>query len=332
MGVYHQIVIMLPAALVAAHPLECPTAAIATVTVLQQQLIIVAQEPQAVAQEPQAPPWTYATTSFHSPAEPQATRSHAITESPPPGEPPDPRLSQAMTSSLPVFDEDLTISVTNTHGTPLSISFGSNAGGPSPIGNPSATTLAHGSPTQYAFPTGWAGRIYVGPNLNPQGSKIEGSYTGPPDVDISYVDGYSVPITCSSNGTAVAGCNISLFSQPGVACDHQVDGPVCLNSAREHPDGPAPPFFAACQGAAYTYPNDNEANVSNLPSRLITCCIGTSCEAPSRQKFNQTTLTRQGAANRYNSSEHRPRMLASSLTSKREGGSRDRYLSSLALR
>ncbi len=331
MGIIHQIVILLPAALVTAHPLECPTAVIATVTVLQQQLIIVAQEPQAVVQESQAPPpWTYATTSFRFPAEPQATHpSHTMTESRPPEEPPDPGLSQAMTSSLPFFDEDLTISVTNIHGTPLSISFGSNACGPSPIGNPSATTLAHGSPTQYAFPTGWAGRIYVGPNLNPQGSKIEGSYTGPPDVDVSYVDGYSVPITCSSEGTAVAGCNISLFNRPGIACDHQVDGAVCLNSAREHPDGPAPPFFAACQGAAYTYPNDNEANFSNLPSRLITCCIGTSCEAPSRQKFNQSTLARQGAGNR---SEHRPRTLASSLISKRKSGSPNRYLSSLALR
>ena len=177
----------------------------------------------------------------------------------------------------------MTISITNVYGTQLSLSFGSNAGGPSPVGNPSATILPDTSPTQYTFPTGWAGRIYVGPNTNPMGSKIEGSLTGPPDIDVSYVDGYSVPVTCSSEGTAVSGCNIDPFKQPGIICNNQVDGPVCLNSAQNIADGPAPPFFTACAGAAYTYPNDNEANVSNLKSNLISCCIGTSCKAPSRQ-------------------------------------------------
>ncbi len=184
----------------------------------------------------------------------------------------------------------MTISMTNMYGNQLSLSFGSNAGGPSPVGNPSATILPDNASTQYAFPTGWAGRVYVGPNLNPDGSKIEGSYTtGPPDIDVSYVDGYSVPITCSSEGTAVSGCNIDLFKQPGIPCNDQVDGPVCLNSAQNIANGPAPPFFAACEGAAYTYPNDNEANVSNLKSTLVSCCIGASCQAPSRQPKQNNT-------------------------------------------
>jgi len=51
----------------------------------------------------------------------------------------------------------------------------------------------------------------MGPNTNPLGSKIEGSFIGPPDIDISYVDGYSMPITCSSKGIAVSGYNIDLF-------------------------------------------------------------------------------------------------------------------------
>lgn len=175
------------------------------------------------------------------------------------------------------------IVITNLYGTQLSLSFSSNVGAPSPVGNPSATIPPDASPTQYTFLTGWAGRVYVGPNLNPNGTKIEGSFTGPPDIDVSLVDGYSVPITCSSEGTAVSGCNIDLFKQPGIICNNQVDGPVCLNPARFIPDGPAPPFFAACAKAAYTYPNDNEANVSNLRSNLVSCCIGTSCKAPSRQ-------------------------------------------------
>jgi len=55
-------------------------------------------------------------------------------------------------------------------------------------------------------------------NLNVNSSKIEGSFIVPEDttviildIDISYVDGYSVPITCSSGGITVTGCNIELF-------------------------------------------------------------------------------------------------------------------------
>ena len=175
------------------------------------------------------------------------------------------------------------IAVTNVYGNHLSLSFGLDAGGLSPVGNPLPTKLADNAFTQYAFPTGWAGRIYVGPNLNPDGSKIEGSFTGPPDIDVSYVDGYSVPITCSSEGLAVTGYNIDLFKQPDISCNTQVDGPICLNPAQNIANGPAPPFFAACAEAAYTYPNDNDADVSKLKSTLISCCVGTSCDAPLRQ-------------------------------------------------
>ena len=87
--------------------------------------------------------------------------------------------------------DDMTIAVTNLLGNDISLSFGSDAGGPSPVGSPLPTTLDDNGSTQYTFPTGWAGRICVGPNLNLNGSKIEGSYTGPPDIDISYMDGYS---------------------------------------------------------------------------------------------------------------------------------------------
>jgi hypothetical protein len=58
-------------------------------------------------------------------------------------------------------------------------------------------------------------------NLNLNNSKIEGSFIVPEDIiiiildiDVSYVDGYSVLITCSSQGIAVTGYNIELFKQP----------------------------------------------------------------------------------------------------------------------
>ena len=85
---------------------------------------------------------------------------------------------------------DLTINVVNSYGTPLSIFYGSNAGAPTPVGNPGRGVLA--SSTRVLFPSNWAGRITIGKNYDPQGSKIEASFSPPnyvPDVDISYVDG-----------------------------------------------------------------------------------------------------------------------------------------------
>jgi len=117
----------------------------------------------------------------------------------------------------------------------------------------------------------------VGPSLNPDGSKIEGSYTGPPDIDVSYVNGYSVLITCSFEGTAVSGYNVNLFKQPNIPCNDQVDGPVCLNSAQNIVNEPASSFFAACAEAVYIYPKDDDVNVSNLESITVSYCIDASC-------------------------------------------------------
>ena len=104
---------------------------------------------------------------------------------------------------------DLTINVVNSFGSPLSIFYGSNAGAPTPVGNPGSGVLT--SSTKVLFPSDWAGRITIGKTYDPLGSKIEASYSSPnyvPDVDVSYVDGFSVPISCSCSGVAVTGCNI----------------------------------------------------------------------------------------------------------------------------
>ena len=191
--------------------------------------------------------------------------------------------STTATSKSP--SDYMTISIINSYGSQMLLSFGTDWGSSVPLGNPSTAVLPVTSTTEFVFPTGWAGRIAVGPNFNSDGSKIEGSFTGPPDIDVSYVDGYSVPITCSSEGAAFTGCNIELFKQPGINCTSLVDGPLCLNSGRNLPDGPAPAFFAACIHAAYIYPNDNLANRGNLPSKAISCCIGALCPAPKLQYF-----------------------------------------------
>lgn len=176
----------------------------------------------------------------------------------------------------------MTIALTNMYGHDLSVSLESNRGAPSPIGNPRPSVLPNASPTEYIFPSGWAGRICVGPDLNPNGSKIEGSFTGLPDIDVSYVDGYTVPLVCDSEGIPVSGCNVELFDNS--VCEDLIQGPLCLNSARfSNTSSSIPQFFRPCTGSAYTYPFDDKANRDSLSSNLVTCCIGTPCKPPSRQ-------------------------------------------------
>ncbi|KAL8803154.1 MAG: hypothetical protein Q9182_003326 [Xanthomendoza sp. 2 TL-2023] len=193
--------------------------------------------------------------------------------------------------SLPVFAQDMTIAVTNHYGVAVQLSFGVNAGFPGFRGNPQATTLDDAATSTYAVPSGWAGRINVGKIDHPDNSKIEGSFygAGNGDVDVSYVDGYSVPITCSAGGEVLSGCNIELMDRgcngPDYVSGWGSDGKpaVCSNSMRGNPDGPASSFFAPCAGAAYTFPKDDGANVGMIKETQISCCIGTSCAASPKQ-------------------------------------------------
>ena len=198
-----------------------------------------------------------------------------------------------------------TFSIVNSYSVALSLVFDSNAGGPDPMGGKIApTTIGAGSTTFYSFPTGWAGRISVGKTTHPANSKIEGSITGSPDMDVSYVDGYSVPIVCSSAGK-VSGCNTELFGLNGNTCNQNVDissFEICENPARSANDGPADPFFEVCQGKAYTYPNDNDANYSNVDV-TTNCCIGADCPMGSGSK--RSTSTKEGVHRRGHGHQRR---------------------------
>ena len=185
----------------------------------------------------------------------------------------------------PVGNGVMTWAITNKWPDPLSISYLNNAGSPSAVGSPGPAPL--GSTTNVVFPTGWAGRVYVGKTTNSADTLIEGSTTNANDIDVSYVDGYSVPVTCSVNGVAITGCNIDLWSVSGKCADEVGDKQVCLNPMQTVADGPATPWFQPCQGAAYTFPNDNIANNGNTGSPLVSCCIGSAAQgctlAPDRQ-------------------------------------------------
>ncbi|KAI4277981.1 MAG: hypothetical protein LQ337_001364 [Flavoplaca oasis] len=188
------------------------------------------------------------------------------------------------------FDGDrLTVRITNAFGWDLPISYQSNRGSPTIIGNPSTNTFLAGSNTQVVVTRNFAGAIFIGKSFDPANSKIEISFSPPqnyrPGVDVSYVDGYSVPITCSCGGVPVTGCNIPLFLQ-GRTCPQPGPGDkvICYNPKKVINNGPADPFFQPCQGAAYTYPNDHTANAfGKCDSGDIQCCVGISCPRPGQQ-------------------------------------------------
>ncbi|KAL8952902.1 MAG: hypothetical protein Q9222_001192 [Ikaeria aurantiellina] len=193
---------------------------------------------------------------------------------------------------------DLTIAITNSYGAPLSLSFEVNAGAPAFVGNPQPTSLPVAAETSYAVPSGWAGRVTVGKINHCDNSKIEGSFygAGNGDIDVSYVDGYSAPITCSVGDVVVTGCNMELFDQECAAPDSVPEmGPdgkpaVCSNSARSKDWGPASQFFSSCAGAAYTFPKDDGANIGMISETLISCCVGTSCPASPHQKAQKRNV------------------------------------------
>lgn len=192
--------------------------------------------------------------------------------------------SAVSVTPAPVGAGVMTVAITNYWTAPLSVSYFQNSDSPSAVGAPEPAPL--GTSTQVVFPTNWAGRIVIGKTTDADGSKIEGSTTVWNDIDVSYVDGFSVPIVCSNATAPVTGCNINLWDVSG-PCNNTVgEEAVCLNPMQGVPDGPADPWFLPCQGVAYTFPNDNVANDGNTGTLDVSCCIGTGemgCSAPAMQ-------------------------------------------------
>jgi len=112
---------------------------------------------------------------------------------------------------------------------------------------------------------------------------------GPSNIDVSYVNSYSILITCSFEGIAMFNCNVDLFKQSSILCNDQVDNLVCLNFTQNIVNELVSPFFAICARTIYIYSNDNDANVSNLKSILVSCCVDASCQALSRQSKRNNT-------------------------------------------
>lgn len=199
--------------------------------------------------------------------------------------------------------DQLTVRITNSFGFDLPISYNSNQGSPTIIGNPGAGTFRRAQSTNLALPRNFAGAIFIGKTYDPANSKIEVSFSPEgnyrPGVDVSYVDGYGIPITCSCSGVAVTGCNIPLF-RTGRVCKNQGPGDrvICYNPQKNVINGPADDFFQPCQGAAYTYPNDHTANgFGKCDAGDISCCVGVPCPSPRQQHGKRDLLASLGYDN-----------------------------------
>lgn len=107
-------------------------------------------------------------------------------------------------------------------------------------------------------------------------------------VDVSLVNGFTVPITCECDGNWVAGCKKNLFDVE--ARDVQNAAHAAVNPLRADVDATsAKAFFAPCEGLAYTFPNDHAANsFGACQSGFISCCVGTACHASAPKTSNAT--------------------------------------------
>ncbi|KAH6648567.1 hypothetical protein BKA67DRAFT_681650 [Truncatella angustata] len=148
---------------------------------------------------------------------------------------------------------------------------------------------------RFLIPSGWHGKMSVGDaNYHLTGGSetlLEGSFLEQVngngetkvklDFDVSMVDGFSVPLTCSCGDEVLTGCSWDLLSLNRCPEEDQGDG-VCRNPLR--PDesvSSATEFFQPCEGAAYTFPHDHGANINGNPqcqSEGVTCCVGTDCD------------------------------------------------------
>lgn len=114
------------------------------------------------------------------------------------------------------------------------------------------------------------------------------------DTSSPHSNGFSVPITCSCNAdkAVLSGCSIDLWST-GTECEgdsgtNNGQG-ACVNPLR--PDNSekltATPFFAPCEGAAFTWPRDDANSEGKCQGAEVTCCIGSTgdgCPVNPKQK------------------------------------------------
>ncbi|KAI1136906.1 hypothetical protein F5Y05DRAFT_414627 [Hypoxylon sp. FL0543] len=195
-------------------------------------------------------------------------------------------------SSAPSSSGDYTVTLTNSHTAPVVTIHGQGADSPTAVGKDNEPhTMSLSEIATFALPTGWSGRValyedgYLNNSFLDRATLLEGSFennaldTAVIALDVSYVDGFTVPLVCECKNTIVMGCNLDLH--PMCQPNSTMNAKTCANPNREFKVGVPPTNpFNDCQGLAYTYPQDDNATKYDPEgcSRQISCCIGTACK------------------------------------------------------
>ncbi|OJJ42225.1 hypothetical protein ASPZODRAFT_155442 [Penicilliopsis zonata CBS 506.65] len=190
--------------------------------------------------------------------------------------------------------EYFTLVVINSHGDDITTSHAHAADSPTAVsGDVGPGTMTNGATASVLYPTGWAGNVAINDanyEITGDDSLIEASFVveddvAVVDVDISYVNGFSVAIVCWCTDTDVSltGCNKNLYTLN--TCPDPDGENACINPLRASTTATeATTFFEPCEGAAYTFPDDNAANsYGQCQSGSVTCCVGADCPASSKQ-------------------------------------------------
>ncbi|UNI15448.1 hypothetical protein JDV02_001982 [Purpureocillium takamizusanense] len=185
---------------------------------------------------------------------------------------------------------ELTVTIQNRYDGDIKTRHVNGGGVPLPYGNPGTGIIPRGGQAVFTVPRGWHGNVAVNDGYFPvdtgDESQIEGSFMNQGqgergDINVSYVNGFSVPIVCKCNENNLwAGCSKNLWELGRCPNDNWKHS--CRNDARK--DGwttPPGPFFMPCRGAtgAYTFPADDLANSLNAKCsrEQYTCCVGKGC-------------------------------------------------------
>ncbi|RWA04719.1 hypothetical protein EKO27_g10384 [Xylaria grammica] len=183
------------------------------------------------------------------------------------------------------------VTLVNSHTAAISTAHNQNVGSPTALQD-GGSVLEANATAIFAVPTNWAGRVAMaeaGVAIRDRASLLEGSFIVQEGLtkarivfDVSYVDGFTVPIVCECGGSVVLGCNLNLLNM--CPDEYRLNEGTCMNPLRDTGDH-AKNFFKECSALAYTFPTDDRATINGIlgcESR-IRCCVGTACPPHPRQ-------------------------------------------------
>ncbi|KAK4090032.1 hypothetical protein Purlil1_5658 [Purpureocillium lilacinum] len=187
---------------------------------------------------------------------------------------------------------EMTITLQNRHERGIKTRHVVGYGAPAPHGNPGTGVIPKNGESVFTVPRGWNGNVVINDENYPvdtgDESQLEGSFMNQGqgergDINVSYVNGYSVPIVCRCNENNIwTGCSKNLWNYGKCPNDNWKHS--CRNDARNNGWNTQPAaFFTPCRGdgGAYTFPADDKANNLNAKcsQERYTCCAGYFCPA-----------------------------------------------------